>query len=153
VPSLPLDNQGWIYTEPNPYNPPTNLRVGETQTLRIDLTSDVLPQPRLKPSPGGIVHVSAFTDFKVHDISAADDPATEPLDQNQPTWSPKFREGNRMFLTKRLWGASNEPPYFHHGLFTTLRQSVLAHSGEALASRQAFQAASEEEQNGLIEFL
>jgi hypothetical protein len=91
--------------------------------------------------------------FKLHDICEPDDPGAEPLDQNQTTWSPKFREGNRKFLTKRLWGAANEPPFFHHGLFTTLRQSVLAHAGEALVSRQAFQAASEDEQNALIEFL
>ena len=29
-PSLPLTNQGWIYTEPNPFNPPGNLRPGST---------------------------------------------------------------------------------------------------------------------------
>jgi cytochrome c peroxidase len=153
VPSLPLDQQGWIFTEPNPYNPPGNLRSGETQTLRVDLTSDVLPQPRLKPDSRGIIHVPAFTDFRVHDICEPDDPGAESLDQNQTTWSPKFREGNRKFLTKRLWGAANEPPFFHHGLFTTLRQSVLAHAGEALASREAFQTASEDQQNALIEFL
>lgn len=153
VPNLPLDKQGWIFTEPNPYNPPGNLRVGETQTLRVDLTSDVLPQPRLKPDLDGVIRVPAFTDFKLHDICEPSDSGAEPLDQNQTTWSPKFREGNRRFLTKRLWGAANEPPFFHHGLFTTLRQSVLAHAGEALGSRQAFQMASEDEQNGLIEFL
>ena len=152
VPSLPLDKQGWIFTEPNPYNPPGNLRAGETQTLRVDLTSAVLPQPRLKPDSSGTIPVPAFTDFKLHDICEPDAGA-EPLDQNQTAWSPKFREGNREFLTKRLWGAANEPPFFHHGLFTTLRQSVLAHAGEALASRQAFQMASEDEQNALIEFL
>jgi cytochrome c peroxidase len=152
LPDLPLDKLGWIFTEPSPYNPPGNLRPGETQTLRVDLTSDVLPQPRLKPDSTGVIHVAAFTDFKLHDICEPDDPG-EPLDQNQTTWSPKFREGNRKFLTKRLWGAANEPPFFHHGLFTTLRQSVLAHAGEALDSRLAFQKASEEEQNSLIEFL
>jgi cytochrome c peroxidase len=52
-----------------------------------------------------------------------------------------------------LWGAANEPPYFHHGLFTTLRQAVLAHAGEALASRRAFETLPENEQNGLVEFL
>jgi CxxC motif-containing protein (DUF1111 family) len=153
IPSLPLDEQGWIFTEPNPYNPPGNLRAGETRILRVDLTSDVLPQPRLKPDSSGVIQVPAFTDFKLHDICEPDDPGTEPLDQNQTTWSPKFREGNRKFLTKRLWGAANEPPFFHHGLFTTLRQSILAHSGEALVTRQAFQMVSEGEQNGLIEFL
>ncbi len=153
IPNLPLDNQGWIYTEPNPYNPPGNLRVGETRTLRVDLTSEALPEPRLKPDSRSVIQVPIYTDLKVHDISQPDDAGGEHLDQNQTTWSPKFKEGNRRFLTKRLWGVGNEPPYFHHGSFTTMRQSLLAHGGEALASRQAFQAAPEEEQNALIEFL
>jgi CxxC motif-containing protein (DUF1111 family) len=72
---------------------------------------------------------------------------------NQTVWSQKFAQGNRRFLTKRLWGAANEPPYFHHGRFTTLRQAVLAHSGEALDSRRKFQALPEYDQDALIEFL
>jgi hypothetical protein len=72
---------------------------------------------------------------------------------NQSQWSKKFTEGNCRFLTKRLWGAANEPPFFHHGLFTTLRQSVLAHSGEAKETREAFQKLSAAEQDALIEFL
>lgn len=156
VPALPLSRRGWIYTEPNPYSPLTNLRPGQTQTLKLDLNDPSLPQPRLKPaSPDAeSLMVPAYTDFKLHDIT---DPKeaypVEPLDMNQPVWSPKFEEGNRRFLTKRLWGAANEPPYFHHGLFTTLRASVLGHSGEALQTRQAFQALSEYEQDCLIEFL
>jgi cytochrome c peroxidase len=67
--------------------------------------------------------------------------------------SPKLREGNRRFLTKRLWGAANEPPYFHHGRFTTMRQAVLAHHGEALSERRAFQQLPVPLQNALIEFL
>ena len=27
VPALPLDNQGWVYFEPNPYNPPGTLQI------------------------------------------------------------------------------------------------------------------------------
>ena len=72
---------------------------------------------------------------------------------NQPAGSPGFFAGNERFITTTLWGAASEPPFFHHGQFTTLRQAVLAHSGEALASRQAFEALSREEQNDLIEFL
>ena len=72
---------------------------------------------------------------------------------NQSTWTQKFREGNRYFLTKRLWGAANEQQYFHHGLFTTMRRSVLAHAGEALDSRKAYQALPAHEQDCLIEFL
>lgn len=156
VPALPLKDGGWIYSEPNPYNPPTNLRTGETRTLRVDLNSPDLPQPRLAALPGNptVVMVPAYTDLKLHDITDPAEPdEAEPLDMNFFVWSPKFREGNRRFLTKRLWGAANEPPYFHHGLFTTLRQAVLSHNGEALAERRAFQALSAYDQDSLIEFL
>jgi cytochrome c peroxidase len=157
VSKLPLDNRGWIYTEPNPFNPPTNLRTGETATYAIDLTSDALPLPRLKTDPAtpGVIWVAAYTDFKLHDITGgADDKVNgEPLDMNHGTWSAKFAKGNQKFLTKRLWGSANEPPYFHHGLFTTLRQAVLAHSGEALQQRRAFEALGKDDQDDVIEFL
>jgi len=151
VPRLPLDKQGWIYSEPNPFNPSGNLRSGETHDLKVDLSSDVLPAPRLRPDSSGTVWVEAYTDFTLHDICEPGE--AETIDMNQSVWSKKFKEGNCRFLTKRLWGAANEPPFFHHGLFTTLRQSVLAHSGEALSSRRAFQELSAYEQNSLIEFL
>ena len=93
-----------------------------------------------------------FVDLKLHDISD-DGESVEPLDMNAIIYTPKFRQGNRRFLTKRLWGCANEPPYYHHGLFTTMRQAVLAHSGEAKESRAAFQSSSEYEQDSLIEFL
>jgi hypothetical protein len=41
----------------------------------------------------------------------------------------------------------------HHGKFTTAREAVEAHSGEALAQRKAFDALPAEQQNQLIEFL
>ncbi|MEZ5396109.1 MAG: hypothetical protein R2724_25330 [Bryobacterales bacterium] len=31
---LPLDEQGWIYTEPNPYNPSANAQPGDIETLQ-----------------------------------------------------------------------------------------------------------------------
>ncbi len=151
VPRLPLERAGRVYTEPNPFNPPGNLRSGETRDFKVDLSNELLPQPRLRPDASGVVWVEAFTDFKLHDICEPNE--SEPLDMNQSQWSKKFKEGNRRFLTKRLWGAANEPPFFHHGLFTTLRQSVVAHSGEAKESRLAFQALAPDEQDALIEFL
>ena len=73
---------------------------------------------------------------------------------NQRPGRQKFIAGNRRFLTKRLWGAANEPPFFHHGLFTTLRQAVLAHAGEAQAGeRLASQGLPAAEQDAVIEFL
>ncbi len=154
IPKLPLDKQGWVYTEPGPYNPPGNLRVGTTKTIRVNLNSADLPLPRLEADAehADIVWVPAYTDFKLHDILEPGDPG-EPLDQNQTPWTPKFRDGNRKFLTKRLWGAANEPPFFHNGLFTTLRQAILAHSGEALESRTQFQKLPSYDQNSVVEFL
>jgi cytochrome c peroxidase len=142
-----------MFTEPNPYNPMGNLRPGETEPLRIDLTSRKLPRPRLQ-TRGGVVQVPAFTDLKLHDItSGLGDPNREPIDMNQTAGSPGFFAGNGKFITRKLWGCANEPPFFHHGQYTTLREAVLAHAGEALASREAFEALSDTEQDAVIEFL
>jgi len=150
---LPLDDEGWVFSEPNPFNPPGNLQVGEVETLRVDLTDQHLPSPRLRIQQGR-VWVPAYTDLKLHDItSGPDDPNREPLDMLQKPGSPEFREGNSAFLTKKLWGAANEPPYFHHGKFTTLREAVLGHAGEALYSAQAYRALAAEQQDAVIEFL
>jgi hypothetical protein len=159
IPTLPLDRQGWIFSEPNPFNPAVppqgpNLIVGQAPTLNVDLSSDELPSPRLKPW-NGVVQVPAYTDLKLHDITTglSGDPNIEPLDMNQPAGSPAFFGGNAKFLTRKLWGTANEPPFFHHGMFTTLRQAVKAHDGEAKAGRMAFEASSQYEQDSIIEFL
>jgi mono/diheme cytochrome c family protein len=174
-PGLP-GQPGWVYFEPNPYNPATgpnspNLQLApgpanypvSAPALPVDLSSDDLPQPRLHPIKG-VVMVAAYTDLKVHDISSTGNPATdpecEPLDQNQPptlldgTPNPKFFAGNCKFITRKLWGFYNQGGAFmHHGKFTTAREAVEAHNGEALAQRQAFDALSPEEKNDVIEFL
>ena len=96
VPELPLTKRGWIYTEPNPFNPPTNLRPGDAATLRVDLNDPRLPQPRLTPAAADadVVMVAAYTDFKLHDITDPADPeAAEPIDMNQSLVSPRLRGG------------------------------------------------------------
>ncbi|MBC8095602.1 MAG: hypothetical protein H7Y43_07305 [Akkermansiaceae bacterium] len=153
ISALPLRN--WVFSEPNPYNPATNLRSGTVASVYMNLTEKSLPSPRLTPDDSiGLLMVPAYTDLKLHDISDPQETgAAEPLDMNQFVWSDRFGAGNRRFLTKRLWGAANEPPYFHHGLFTTLRQAVLAHHGEALEERRSFQKLPAYDQDSLIEFL
>jgi hypothetical protein len=161
---LPLDRQGWVYSEPNPYNPTGNLQVGPSNypltapPLTVDLTSNDLPQPRLHPNERGVIMVPAYTDLRLHDISATSDAATdpecEPLDQNQPAGSPGFFAGNCKFITRKLWGFYNQGGAFmHHGKFTTAREAINAHNGEAIAQRRAFEGLSSEQQNALIEFL
>lgn len=154
VPVLRLNRQGSIYTEPNPYNPTGNLRPGEAETLRIDLSSKELPLPRLPVALGGVVEVPAYTDFKLHDLcDGPDDPNAEPLDMQQAAGSESFFAGNRKFLTRRLWDSANQPPYFHHGRFTTMRQAILAHGGEGAASRRAFLSLEPRDQSAIVEFL
>lgn len=153
VQSLPLDNWGWIYSEPNPYNPAGNLQPGDAPTLEVDLNSNVLPGPRLR-ARHGVTMVPAYTDMKLHDItSGPDDPNHEALNMQFPAGSPEFFAGNSQFLTKKLWGVANEPPYFHHGKYTTLREAILAHAGEAQATTDAFLALTDYEQGSIIEFL
>ena len=154
VPALPLFNQGWVYAEPNPFNPPSNLKPGDgVPTLSVDLTSNDVPPPRLK-AQGGVVMVPAFTDLKLHDITTGPgDPNREALDMLQPGGSPGFFAGNGKFLTRKLWGVANEPPFFHHGQFATMRQAIEAHHGEAETSFQNWIAASNSDRDSVIEFL
>jgi di-heme oxidoreductase (putative peroxidase) len=153
TPNLPLTDEGWVFTEPNPFNPVGNRRPSDGPVYSIDLTSAHLPSPRLRRHRG-VVWVPAFTDLKLHDIcDGPDDPNVEPIDMQAPAGSPEFFAGNRRFLTRKLWGTANEPPYFHHGMFTTLRQAVLAHGGEAAAARAAFNALPSRDRDAIIEFL
>jgi len=157
-----------VYSEPSPYNPPGNLRLSDgVASLSVDLTSGELPSPRLRARNGAVM-VPAYTDLKLHDITTGKpscawnpqlvktqqcDGDIEPLDQNQPTGSPAFFAGNGKFLTRKLWGIANQHSFGHHGMYTTMRESVLAHHGEAEHSSSAFKALGLAEQNAVVEFL
>jgi len=85
--------------------------------------------------------------------SGSDDPNREVLNQNAPPGSNEFFAGNEKFLTRRLWAVGSKPNYFHHGQFTTIREAILAHSGEAIATTRAFSALDSYEQGAVILFL
>jgi cytochrome c peroxidase len=155
TPSLPLTDGGWEFAEPNPYNPSGNLRPGDVPEFVFDLNDRRLESPRLAVDPATqAVHVPAFTDMKVHDItSGPDDPNCESLNMHALPGTPEFHGGNCRFLTKRLWGIANEPPYFHHGKFTTMREAIEAHRGEALASWEAWRDLDDYGRDAIIEFL
>ncbi len=62
--------------------------------------------------------------------------------------------GNCKFITRKLWGFYNQGGAFmHHGKFTTAREAVLAHAGEALAQTTAFNLLTSAQQDDIIEFL
>ena len=87
--------------------------------------------------------VPVFTDLKRHDMG--DVLNNETLEEEMvPT---------DQWLTRKLWGFANEPPYLHHGRATLISEAILAHGGEAQASRDAFAALSPDDQAAVVEFL
>ena len=74
-----------------------------------------------------------FSDFKRHDMGSA---LTDPSDP--------LGVGASMFLTRSLAGVGSTGPCLHDGRATTLNEAILAHGGEAQASRNAYAAMSEE---------
>jgi hypothetical protein len=159
VPALPLDHDGWLYSEPGPYNVFGNLRMGQTQTMIMNLNRTDLPLPRLE-AHDGVTMVPAFTDLKLHDItSGPGDPNREKLDMQRVKDSElifavdEFFSGNSKFLTRKLWGAGNKPNYYHHGQFTTMREAVLAHAGEAQVASDRFKHLPAYQRDCVIEFL
>lgn len=142
-PILELNSR--YYVEPNPYNPPGNLRPGDYPgTVRLDLTRDgEWPRPRL--TSRGTILVRAFTDLKRHDMGNDPRMHNERIAQaGVPT---------NVFLTKKLWGVASEPPFLHNGCATLLTDAIDAHGGEAAASRQAFWNLPAQERACVIEFL
>ncbi|RMF76423.1 MAG: hypothetical protein D6744_12335 [Planctomycetota bacterium] len=95
--------------------------------------------PRLEGPRGPI---PLYSDLLLHDMG---DELADGVVMNEAT-------GNE-FRTQPLWGLAAVGPYLHDGRASTIEDAILAHGGEAQASRDAFAALSESEQADLIEFL
>ena len=69
IPRLPLDKTGLdLLRAESVQSAPATCARGETRDVKVDLSSDALPAPRLRPDASGTVWVEAYTDFKLHDI-------------------------------------------------------------------------------------
>jgi hypothetical protein len=152
-PTMTLNRRAWFFSEPNPYNPAGNLRPGDAPELSFNLNSDRFDPPRLRVR-GERVEVPLYSDLRLHDITRGpDDPNCEPLDMHHPPGSEGFFAGNCRFLSSRLWDVGSSAPYFHHGKFTTLREAIKAHHGDARESRARWRELGDRRKNALIEFL
>jgi len=151
------------FTEPNPYNPPGNLRPEDVaRPFKFDLTRDGLA-PRIRRTPSGGAWVPAFTDLKRHDLN--DDElehfANEQIPQGMLNGFadpddftiPPAPRPTREFLTRKLWDAGNTDPYGHRGDLTTLTEAIFFHGGDARESRDAFLSRPQADQDAVIEFL
>lgn len=93
------------------------LSEGRSIDLRARLSRDGRPPFR----------VHAFTDLRAHDMGPA----------------LADRDGRRAWITPPLWGVASRGPFLHDGRAQTVLAAILAHDGEALASRRALEARSE----------
>jgi len=156
VPEMRLESP--YFVEPSPFNPPGTC---SDPTVCPAYTFDMTKQgerPRLEKGKNGSTIVRAYTDLKRHSLC---DPPSDPdpiryycnerLAQGRPDQSG--RPGAEFFITRKLWDAGNSAPYGHRGDLTTLTEAILAHGGEARASRNAFAAQSIEDQEAVVRFL
>ena len=151
------------FTEPNPFNPPGNLRPEDATSLfSFDLVQ-TSRSPFVQPLGHGRVAVRAFTDLKRHDLNDAelDHFANEQVPQGKLngfadpadfTIAPAPRPTGA-FLSRKLWDVGNSDPYGHRGDLTTLTEAIWFHGGEARAEREAFFALPQGRQDEVIEFL
>jgi hypothetical protein len=145
IPALPLNSR--LFSEPNPFNPPGNLRPQETaRPYTFDLTRDI-PSPQLERVGEGGALVRAFTDLKRHVICDDLDPffRNERIVQNGVAVDA--------FITRKLWDVGSTAPYGHRGDLTTITEAILHHAGEARPQRERFAALPQEQQAEVVEFL
>ena len=136
-----------MFTEPNPYNPPGNLRLADVpRPFQFDMTKDG-PGHRLERISGGRAVVRAYTDLKRHRITDDLDPffANEKLVQSGVPLN--------VFLTRKLWDCGNSAPYGHRGDCTTIMEAIIHHAGEARLSHDKFVALKKSQQQDVIAFL
>ena len=113
------------------------VRRGETHFAEIGCAS--CHTPTLETSIGCI---HPYTDLLIHDMG------------------PDLADGIHMerangseFRTQPLWGLCQHGPFLHDGRADTVEQAILAHGGEAEASRDRYSALSEAEKQDLHRFL
>lgn len=93
------------------------------------------------PAHGSFVVRDFFSDLKRHDLG------------------PGFHERNydgtitTDFMTPPLWGVGSSAPYGHDGRSINLREVILRHGGEAMASRNAFAALNDGARDAILAFL
>jgi len=161
VPTLKLNNS--VFTEPNPFNPPGNLRLSDVASpVALDLVQEGFG-PRLEPSGHNGAIVRAFTDLKRHDLCDADYQffCNELRPQGNLagnasaadfTVTPLPRPTSE-FLTRKLWDAGSSDPFGHRGDLTTMTEAIDVHGGEARRARDAFFDSTSDDRDAVIEFL
>jgi hypothetical protein len=109
---------------------------GPPVTLNLQLDGD-------HPKAGA--RVQLFSDLKRHDMGPALADPHEGAAAGEPPPGT--------YLTRPLWGLAESPPYLHDGRAATIVEAIVAHGGEAEASRVAFTDLPDDEQADVHVFL
>ena len=96
--------------------------------------------PEFTTADGEVVPL--FSDLLLHDVA-----------REGSVGIPDFTALLLEFRTPPLWGLSDTAPYMHDGLAETVEEAIMAHAGEADASRNAFEQLSADDRDALIAFL
>lgn len=142
--SLPLDSL--VFSDPGPLDAAGTLRSSEVTGLQYDIGllkwATALPRDNQ-----GRVLIPLFGDLKRHEIAD-----NQVAHLGNELLSQRFVERN-VFMTTELWGVGSTAPYGHRGDLPTLTEIISAHGGEARASRDAWLALSDQQQDELIAYL
>ena len=139
IPNLPLEST--MFYEPGPFNPENTMKLSEANEILIfDLLDYV---GKLKKNEKGQYLIPLYSDLKRHKMGFELD--NERLKQKGiPT---------DVWITKKLWGFYDEPPFLHHGRATLLSEAILMHSGDAEESKNNYKNLNDDQRDYLIEFL
>jgi CxxC motif-containing protein (DUF1111 family) len=114
-------------------------RTSRGRLLFHDASCSACHTPRLN-GPRGPIPV--YSDLLLHDMG---EDLADGIIMNDATGSE--------FRTQPLWGLAATGPYLHDGRAKTIKEAVLAHGGEAQASRDASAEFADEQGADLVEFL
>ena len=118
------------------------------QALLTSLNCVACHIPTLNSSKGP---VNAYTDLLLHNMGPA---LADNIGFGTPQASTIDPSHNGSeWRTAPLWGVSLFAPYLHDGRAQTLDEAILMHGGEAQASRDAYDALSQQDKDDLIKFL
>lgn len=124
--SLTLLDRNWVEM------PDTTTGIGVTVHLLTD-----------GDAPRGSGQVELFSDLRRHAMGQA---LAQPQDDGSGLPAD-------VFVTRPLWGLADTAPYLHDGRAASIPDAILAHGGEAQASRDAFAALDTTSQRSLHVFL
>lgn len=139
IPALPLESL--VFTEPNEFNLGRDLRPGSVErVLEVDLTDLA---SNFQRDEDGRYLIPIYSDLRRHEMGETLDDE-EVIQAGVPT---------DQWMTRRLWGFASEPPFLHNGRALLISEAILAHGGEAEASKTRYELLPKEEQDAIIEFL